>query len=141
MTVLWNLQLVFGALTCSRFGCEDSVAEAVYHQGEWYYALECMKKFCYPGDVIGLAGSIEVLKRRVKCAWVSLGNSLWFIITARRVSLKLKGKVYTGLKPRVYWGMAVRCGQRLKLKSYTNLFCTPLSGQPRHLLRDDRSES
>ena len=43
--------------------------------------LECVDKFCYLGDMI------------VKCAWEKF-RELTPILTARRASLKQKGKVY-----------------------------------------------
>ena len=56
--------------------------------------LECVDKFCYLGDMIGSGGGAEEASRmRVKCAWGKF-RELSPILTARRASLKLKGKVY-----------------------------------------------
>ena len=56
--------------------------------------LECVDKFCYLGDMIGSgSGAEEAARMRVKCAWGKF-RELSPILTARRASLKLKGKVY-----------------------------------------------
>ena len=56
--------------------------------------LECVEKFCYLGDMIGSEGVAEEASRtRVKCAWGKY-RLLSPILTARRASLKLKGKVF-----------------------------------------------
>ena len=56
--------------------------------------LECVDKFCYLGYMIGSRGGAEKASRmRVKCAWGKF-RELIPILTARRASLKLKGKVY-----------------------------------------------
>ena len=53
-----------------------------------------MDKFCYLGDMIGSGGGAEdASSMRVKCAWGKF-MELSHILTARRASLKLKGKVY-----------------------------------------------
>ena len=53
-----------------------------------------MDKFCYLGDMIGSgSGAEEAFRMRVKCAWGKF-RELSPILTARRASLKLKGKVY-----------------------------------------------
>ena len=53
-----------------------------------------MDKFCYLGDMIGSGGGAEDASgMRVKCAWGKF-RELSPILTARRASLKLKGKVY-----------------------------------------------
>ena len=57
-------------------------------------SLECVDKFCYLGDLIGSGGGAEdASSMRVKCAWGKF-SELSPILTARRVLLKLKGKVY-----------------------------------------------
>ena len=63
-------------------------------------SLECVDKFCYLGDMIGSGGGGEdASSMRVTCAWVSP------ILTARRASLKLKGKVYrTGVQSVMVYG-------------------------------------
>ena len=56
--------------------------------------LECVDKFCYLGDMIGSGGGAEeASSMRVKCAWGKF-MELSPILTARKASLKLKGKVY-----------------------------------------------
>ena len=56
--------------------------------------LECVDKFCYLGDMIGSGGAAEdAPSMRVKCAWGRV-RELSPILSARRASLKLKGKVY-----------------------------------------------
>ena len=65
-------------------------------------SLECVDKFCYLGDIIGSGGGAEdASSMRVKCAW---GKFREFspILTARRASLKLKGKVYRTCVQSVY---------------------------------------
>ena len=56
--------------------------------------LECVDKFCYLGDMIGSSGGAEDASSMiVKCA-LGKFRELSPILTARRASLKLKGKVY-----------------------------------------------
>ena len=56
--------------------------------------LECVDRFCYLEDMIGSGGGAEEASwMRVKCAWGKF-RELTPILTARRASLKLKGKVY-----------------------------------------------
>ena len=57
-------------------------------------SLECVDKFCYLGDMIGSGGGAEdASSMRVKFAWGKF-RELSSILTARRASLKLKGKLY-----------------------------------------------
>ena len=49
--------------------------------------LECVPKFCYLGDTLGVGGGVEEAARaRVRCAWAKFKelshnpNSLWCII-------------------------------------------------------------
>ena len=58
-------------------------------------SLECVDKFCYLGDMIGSGRGAEdeAPSMRVKCAW-GMFRELSPILTAKRASLKLKGKVY-----------------------------------------------
>src|SRR5208282_5487516 len=57
-------------------------------------SLECVDKICYLGDMIGSGGvAADASSIRVKCAWGKF-RELSPILTERRVSLKLKGKVY-----------------------------------------------
>ena len=74
--------------------------------------LECMDKFCNLGYMIGSGGGAEEASRmRVKCAWRKF-SELSPILTARRASLKLKGKVYRTCVQSMYcWCMAARHGQ------------------------------
>jgi hypothetical protein len=63
--------------------------------------LDCVDRFCYLGDVIGDGGGVEEATRaRVRCAWGKF-MELAPILTARRVSLKLKGKMYRSCVQRV----------------------------------------
>ena len=56
--------------------------------------LECVDKFCYLGDMIGSDGGAEdASSMRVKYAWGKF-RELSPVLTAKRASLKLKGKVY-----------------------------------------------
>src|SRR5271165_3460754 len=56
--------------------------------------LECVDKFCYLGDMIGVGGGAEEATRtRVRCAWGKF-NELAPILKCRGPSLKLKGKIY-----------------------------------------------
>ena len=53
--------------------------------------LECIKKFCYLGDMIGSGGgSEETARTRVRCAWAKF-RELSPILTARGASLIVKG--------------------------------------------------
>ena len=64
-------------------------------------SLECVDTFCYLGDMIGSGGGAEdASSMRVKCAWGKF-RELSPIFTARRASLKLKGKVYRTCVQRV----------------------------------------
>ena len=62
-----------------------------------------------------------------RCVW-DFGNSQIFI----------QGKPYT---PFARYGPPKCRRVFVTTKRYTYLFCAPLSGQPRQLLQDDRSES
>ena len=56
--------------------------------------LECVGKFCYLGDMVGLGGEAEDASRaRVRSAWAKF-RELAPILTSRGASLKIKGKVY-----------------------------------------------
>ena len=56
--------------------------------------LEYVDKFCYLGDMIGSGDGAEEVSRMIfKCSWGKF-RELTNILTARRTSLKLKGKVY-----------------------------------------------
>ena len=76
--------------------------------------------FCYFGDMIGSGGGAEdAFSMRVKCAWGQF-KELSPIHTARRASLKLKGKVYRTCVQSVMvygsetWAMKAEDMQRLK---------------------------
>ena len=82
--------------------------------------LECVDKFCYLGDMIGSGGGAEdASSMRVKCAWGKF-RELSPILTARRASLKLKGKVYRTCVQSVMvygsetWAMKAEDMQRLE---------------------------
>jgi hypothetical protein len=63
--------------------------------------LDCVDKYCYLGDVIGDGGGVEEATRaRVRCAWGKF-MELAPILTARRVSLQLKGKIFRSCVQRV----------------------------------------
>mgnify|MGYP003454445976 CR=1 FL=1 len=56
--------------------------------------LECVDKFCYPGDTIAAGGGAgEASRARVRCAWAKF-RELAPILTSRGASLKVKGRVY-----------------------------------------------
>ena len=56
--------------------------------------LECVEKFCYLGDTLGVGGGVEEASRaRVRSAWAKF-RELAPILTARGASLLVKGKVY-----------------------------------------------
>jgi hypothetical protein len=56
--------------------------------------LECVDRFCYLGDMLGVGGGAEEASRtRVKCAWGKF-MELAPLLTTRGASLKLKGKIY-----------------------------------------------
>src|SRR4051812_17550408 len=81
--------------------------------------LEVVDKFCYLGDVIGKGGDAEEASRaRVRCAWGKF-RDLRMLLTARRASLRVKGKIYTACVQRVLvygsetWPMKVNDMQRL----------------------------
>ena len=80
--------------------------------------LECVDMFCYLGDMIGSGCSVEdASSMRVKRAW---GKFREPILTARRASLKLKGKVYQTCNQSVLvygsetWAMKAEDMQRLE---------------------------
>src|SRR5580698_10232257 len=63
--------------------------------------LDCVDRFCFLGDVLGDGGGVEEATRaRVRCAWGKF-MELAPILTARRASLKLKGKMYRSCVQRV----------------------------------------
>src|SRR5580704_2456565 len=63
--------------------------------------LECVDRFCYLGDMRGESGGVgEATRDRVRQAWGKF-MELAPILTARRVSLKLKGKMYRSCVQRV----------------------------------------
>ena len=66
-----------------------TVSQELFHIQVNGYTLECLDKFCYLGDMLGSEGGAE----EVKCAWEKF-RELSSILTARRASLKLFGKVY-----------------------------------------------
>jgi len=82
--------------------------------------LECVKKFCYLGDMIGAGGGAEEASRtRVRCAWGKF-NQLRPILAARGFSLKMKGKIYRACVQSVLvygsetWPMKVEDTRRLE---------------------------
>ena len=63
--------------------------------------LEVVDKFCYLGVVIEKVGGAEEASRaRVRCAWGKF-RDLRMLLTARRASLKVKGKIYRASVQRV----------------------------------------
>jgi len=82
--------------------------------------LECVKKFCYLGDMIGAGGGAEEASRtRVRCAWAKF-KELAPVLTSRGASLKVKGKVYNACVQRVLvygsetWPVKIEDMQRLE---------------------------
>ena len=56
--------------------------------------LECVPKFCYLGDTLGVGGGVEeVARARVRCAWAKF-MELSPILTARGASYHIKGNIY-----------------------------------------------
>src|SRR2546425_1389079 len=81
--------------------------------------LEIVDKFCYLGDVIGKGGGAEEASRaRVGCAWGKF-RDLRRLLTVKRASLRVKGKIYRACVQRVLvygsetWPMKVDDMQRL----------------------------
>ena len=63
--------------------------------------LESVDTFCYLDDMIGAGGGAEEASRvRVRCAWTKF-RELAPILTSRRASLRVKGKVYKTCVQRV----------------------------------------
>ena len=57
--------------------------------------VECVKKFCYLGDMMGSGGGAkEASRARVRCVWAKF-RELSPLLTARDASLKVKGKLYS----------------------------------------------
>ena len=55
--------------------------------------LECVPKFCYLGETLGVGeGVVEVARARVKCAWAKF-KELSPNLTARSPSYSIKGIV------------------------------------------------
>jgi hypothetical protein len=82
--------------------------------------LECVKKFCYLGDMIGEGGGAEEASRaRVRSAWAKF-RELAPILTARGASLVVKGKIYRACVQSVLiygsetWAMKAEDMQRLE---------------------------
>ena len=56
--------------------------------------LECVTKFCYLGETLGVGGGAEEAARaRVRYAWAKF-KELSPILTARGASYRIKGKIY-----------------------------------------------
>jgi len=73
--------------------------------------LKCVQQFCYLGDMLGAGGgAVDASRARVRCAWCKF-RELSSILTARRVSLRLKGKC-TEPVCSLCWCMEVKHGQR-----------------------------
>ena len=82
--------------------------------------LECVTKFCYLGDTLGVGGGAEEAARaRVICAWAKF-KELSAILTARGASNRIKGKIYRACVQSVLtygtetWAMKVANLQSLK---------------------------
>ncbi len=70
---------------------KEDVGEVSMNQEE---VLECVKKFCYLGDMLGCGGGAgEASRTRVRCAWGKF-NQLKPMLARRGASLKVKGKIY-----------------------------------------------
>jgi hypothetical protein len=70
---------------------KEDVGEVSMNQEE---VLECVKKFCYLGDMLGCGGSAgEASRTRVRCAWGKF-NQLKPMLARKSASLKIKGKIY-----------------------------------------------
>ena len=88
------LAVGFQCTNCAQEAAENAVAPEPCPMQVNGDTLECVDKFCYLGDMIGSGGGAEEASMmRVKCAWGNF-RELSPILTARRASLKLKGKVY-----------------------------------------------
>jgi hypothetical protein len=69
----------------------DDVREMEISQGE---VLECVKEFCYLGDMLGCGGgAVEASRARVRVAWRKY-NLLKPMLARRGASWKVKGKIY-----------------------------------------------
>ena len=55
--------------------------------------LECVPKFCYLGNTLGVGGVEEAARARGRCAWAKF-KELSPILTAQGASYRIKGKVY-----------------------------------------------
>ena len=56
--------------------------------------LECVPKFCYLGDTLGMGGGVdEAARARVRCAWAKF-KELSPILTARGASYCMKGRIF-----------------------------------------------
>jgi len=85
--------------------CVDGRSENVESRKEIQIGLdkkvECVNKFCYLGDTIGVGGGAkEVVRARVRCAWAKF-KELAPVLTSRGASLKVKGNVYKACVQRV----------------------------------------
>ena len=117
----WKLQLAFNALTAHQYQglVAETVSQKLCHIKLNGDTLECVGKLCYLGDmIVSGGGAKEASSMRVKCAWGKL-RELSPILTARRVSLKLKEEVYqTCQGVLVYgsetWAMKAEDMQRLE---------------------------
>jgi len=56
--------------------------------------LECVKKFCYLGDLIGAGGGAEKTSRARGCCTWAKSRELTPMLTSRVASVKVKRKVY-----------------------------------------------
>ena len=55
--------------------------------------LECVPKFCYLGNTLGVGGVEEAARARVRCAWAKF-KELPPTLTARVASYRIERKIY-----------------------------------------------
>jgi hypothetical protein len=111
--VKYRCPVCSGVIVQKTVECKEVMLEGV---GK----LDCVDRFCYLGDVIGDGGGVEEASiARVRCAWGKF-MELAPLLTARRVSLRLKGKIYRSCVQRVLvyasetWATKVADMQRLE---------------------------
>ena len=60
--------------------------------------LECVPKFCFLGDTLGIGGVDEAARARVRCAWAKF-KELSPILTTSGASYHIKEKIFRACYP------------------------------------------